>query len=114
MVTPFPVRCWEILRSSSLDAAARIVRGQPRACSANFLLAQPPDQIVNIEAAPDAVCELAPQRGTLAHSNHFLNPAGLGVHEPLSERRPHSYTRLARMRELLEARRPLSLADLLS
>jgi isopenicillin-N N-acyltransferase-like protein len=114
MVSPFHVRCWEILRSLNLEAAAAIVTGQPRACSANFVMAQAPDRIVNVEAAPDAVCEMAALNGTLAHSNHFLDSARLGVNEPLSERRPHSYTRLARMRELLEARRPLSVGDLQS
>jgi isopenicillin-N N-acyltransferase-like protein len=108
MVSPFHARCWVILRSSSLETAASIVRGQPRACSANFVLAQAPDRVVNIEAAPDAVCEQAAVNGALAHSNHFLDPARLGVEEPASERRPHSYSRLARMRALLDAARPLS------
>jgi isopenicillin-N N-acyltransferase-like protein len=31
--------------------------------------------------------------------------------EPQSERRPHTYTRLTRMRELLEVRQPLSISD---
>ena len=48
----------------------------------------------------------------LAHTNHFLDPTHLGIEEPAhSDRRPQTYTRLARMRELLDARKPLSVAD---
>jgi isopenicillin-N N-acyltransferase-like protein len=110
---PFHVRCHEILHSSTLDAAAAIVSRTRRACSANFVLAQAPDRLVNIEAAPGTTCSYgAGGGGTLAHTNHFLEPTHLGVSEPpFSERRPQSHTRLARMRELLDARRPLAVAD---
>ena len=76
------------------------------------MLAQVPDQVVDIEAAPDSVCAIGPRRGAVAHTNHFLDPAALGVSEPRSERRPHSYTRLARMRELLDTRSPVAIGDL--
>jgi isopenicillin-N N-acyltransferase-like protein len=112
---PFHVRCFEILQSPSLDAAAAIVSQTRRACSANFVLAQGPDRALSIEAAPDTSCSFGPSRGTLAHTNHFLEPTHLGVAEPpFSERRPQSYSRLARMRTLLDARRPLSVADVQS
>jgi isopenicillin-N N-acyltransferase like protein len=113
-VKPFHARCYEILRSASLETALSAVEGEPRACSANFVLAQAPDQVVNVEAAPDGCRALAPTQGVLAHTNHFEDPLSLHVAEPRSERRPHSYTRLARMRELLDARRPLSVADVQS
>jgi isopenicillin-N N-acyltransferase-like protein len=113
LVLPFHVRCYEILRRRSLDAAVAIVADAPRACSANFLVAQTPDRAIAIEAAPDSVRFLEPDhQGVLVHTNHFFDPAQLGVEEPLSERRPHSYSRLARMRELLDARMPVTLGDL--
>jgi isopenicillin-N N-acyltransferase-like protein len=112
MVTPFHVRCYEILRQRSLvEATGVVVRGE-RSCSANFLIAQTPDMAVNIEAAPLTVRESAPQDGTLAHTNHFLEPDRLGVVEPQIEPRPHSYWRLSRMRELLDARAPVAVGDL--
>jgi isopenicillin-N N-acyltransferase-like protein len=111
LVKPFHVRCYEILRSTSLQAAASIVTGTRRACSTNFVLAQAPDRAVDIEAAPDTCSTFGARKGVLAHSNHFLDPTHLGVEEPRSERRPHSYTRLARLQALLEASRPASLAD---
>jgi len=112
LVMPFHVRCYEILRRRTLASAAEVVTSGSRACSANFLLAQVPDQAVDIEAAPDSVCTIAAERGAVAHTNHFLDPASLGVSEPRSERRPHSYTRLARLRELIDARAPVSVGDM--
>src|SRR5207248_4331350 len=40
-VKPFHLRCYEILRCRTVSAASNVVRGQPRACSTNFVLAQP-------------------------------------------------------------------------
>ena len=109
---PFHVRCYEILRSTSFDDAVRLVSATPRSCSANFVVAQAPDRAVDVEAAPGTSCSFGPARGLLAHTNHFLEPEHLGVEEPpFAERRPHSLTRLARMRSLLDARQPLSVAD---
>ena len=109
---PFHLRCYDILRSRDLDAAVSIVTRTRRACSANFILAQTPARLVDLEAAPDSLRELAPTDGYLVHTNHFLDPRQLGVEEPPSERRPHSYLRLTRMQSLLDARRPVSVADL--
>ncbi len=109
---PFHVRCHEVLRQSSLDAAASAVIDSRRACSANFVVGALPGRVVDIEAAPETACSFGPERGFVAHTNHFLDPTHLGVEEPLSERRPHTYTRLARMRDLMDARRPLSVGDL--
>jgi isopenicillin-N N-acyltransferase-like protein len=109
---PFHSRCYDVLRCTSLaDAVAAISRGS-RPCSANFLLAQAPDQTVCIEAAPATVRELAPTADTLVHSNHFLDPAALGVKEPVIERRPHTYWRQDRLQALLTAGVPVSVADL--
>src|SRR6185437_3674252 len=79
LVKPFHVRCYEILRQSSLDAAAAIIVDAKRACSANFVLAAAPDRAVDIEAAPDTCCSFGAEQGALAHSNHFLDPTHLGV-----------------------------------
>jgi len=109
---PFHVRCYEILRRRSLREAADLIAAGKRACSANFLLAQTPDQAVDIESAPDSVRELAPEVGTLVHTNHFFEPGKLGITEPVSERRPHTYWRQTRMRAMLGARTLISVGDL--
>src|SRR5712692_1954529 len=86
---PFHVRCWEILRSKTLGRAARIVSQGERNCSANFILGQQKStgmgNVIDIESAPEAVCELGPDRGAVAHTNHFSKPRILGVKQVLDE-----------------------------
>ena len=100
---PFHARCRAILRSHCLDDAVAVVTGTDRPCAANYLIAQVPDRIVDIEAAPDRVRCWPDEAGCLCHTNHFLDPRALGVVEPEIERGPDSQLRLARMRHLLGA-----------
>lgn len=103
---PFHVRCWEILRARTLDAALRAATEGERPCSANFLLARAgrKPRVVDIEAAPDGVCELGPSDGFLVHANHFTDPESLGIRQPLAEDRESSYRRAARMDTMVRAR----------
>jgi len=103
--TPFHVRTWQILQAQTLDDAAAVVTRESRSCSANFLLGQANGtaRVMNIEAAPDAVCTLQPRGGTLAHANHFEDPDALQVWQPLAEDRTTTYQRGARMQELLKS-----------
>jgi isopenicillin-N N-acyltransferase-like protein len=104
---PFHVRCYEILRARALEAATQVVTGSERACSTNFLIAQIPDRVADIEAAPDQTRTLGPENGCLVHTNHFLDPDALGVVEPPREGSSSTHHRLDRLRELLAAKRPL-------
>jgi isopenicillin-N N-acyltransferase-like protein len=97
---PFHLRCYEILRQRDLDGALRVVTEGDRACSAHFLLAQVPDRIVGVEAAPEAT-HLLRAAGCLVHANHFLDPAVLGVVETSAEDRAHSCHRQERLEALL-------------
>jgi isopenicillin-N N-acyltransferase-like protein len=112
LAQPFHLRCYEILRSREFDAAIQVVTGTHRACSTNFLMAQAPDRVADIEAAPDQVHWLGPENGCLVHTNHFLDPQALGVVEPPNKRRPSSYHRLHRLHHLLEVKRPLAIEDI--
>jgi isopenicillin-N N-acyltransferase-like protein len=109
---PFHVRCYEILRARGLDAAAEIVTSEERACSTNFLIAQIPDRVADIEAAPDQALTLGPENGLLIHTNHFLDPDALGVVEPPREVWSSTHHRLDRLRDLLAAKHPLAVEDL--
>lgn len=111
---PFHLRCYDILRAPRLEAALQVVTAGPRACSANFLIAQIPDRVSDIESAPDATELWECVNGSIVHTNHFLEPDRLGVVEPPNDKRPYSVQRLGRMRGLLEAKRPISLTDLAS
>lgn len=106
---PFHIRCYEILRAPNLDAAQRIVTDTPRACSTNFLLAQVPDQVVDLEAAPETYRALTCAAGCLVHANHFLVPEALGVVETPSEQRPISCHRQGRLQALLDAGQPCTI-----
>lgn len=107
---PFHLRCYEILRSRSLAEALTALTGTPRACSGNFLIAQAPDQAVNVEAAPDVANQMTWQQGRLIHANHFVDPDALGVTEPPDpEQRRTSCRRQERLGQLLGAQVPVSL-----
>lgn len=107
---PFHVRCYEILRARALAEAQAVITTEVRAGSANFLIAQAPDRVINVEAAPDAIALSSCANGCLIHSNHFNDPAALGVVERAIERVPHSQWRQERLQALL-APRPQSLAS---
>jgi len=105
--TPFHVRTWKVLHTTALADAVRVISGDERACSANFLLGQANGraEVVDIEAAPHATCALTPSGGLLAHANHFVDPGALEIWQPLAEEKTSTYQRAARMRQLLEAGR---------
>jgi isopenicillin-N N-acyltransferase-like protein len=111
---PFHLRCYEALRSPTLAAASQILLEGERACSANFLLAQVPDQIVDLEVAPRSAQMLRSEEGVLVHTNHFFDPQALGVVETTSERIDCSGHRRDRMRVLLNSRAVLDSSDLAS
>ncbi len=111
-VKPTHLRCYEILRSKTFAEATQTVTEGDRACSTNFMIAAAPDQIVDLESAPNGVRTLECHLGSMAHTNHFLDPAALEISEPPSERRPHSYFRQELMTGLLQTKRPLRLVDL--
>ena len=106
LAKPFHVRCWEILRARTFDEAVGVVTKEARSCSTNFLIAQAPARVVDIEAAPDKINLLDCENGCLTHANHFVDPQGLGIEEAPNERRIYSRNRQARLRELLTARLP--------
>jgi len=112
LAKPFHVRCYEILRSPDFDSAVSVVTSEARACSTNFLIAQTPDKVVDIEAAPDTLRLLECVGGCLVHTNNFTNPSEIGVIEPINPKREFSIGRRARLGELLSQRGKISIADL--
>jgi isopenicillin-N N-acyltransferase-like protein len=110
--TPFHVRCYEILRAPSFEAAVAVVTGEERSCSTNYLIARDPAQVVNIEAAPSQIGLSGCEHGCLVHANHFVEPAASGVRERNVETNPHSQHRHARLAALLRTGAALTRADL--
>jgi isopenicillin-N N-acyltransferase-like protein len=113
MRKPFHVRCWEILRAHRFDDAVAAVLESPRSVAANFLIVGEPDAGIDIEAAPDVHAEHPwYENGTLAHTNHFLDPDALGIAEPPLDRRENTYLRYSRVTALMAEQRPLSAAKM--
>ena len=113
LLKPFHVRCYEILQQTSIAAAQAVLGSSERACSGNFLLAQRPDQAVNVEAAPTVTNELGWQDGCIVHANHFVDPDALGVVEPPDpDVRRYSCRRHDRLEGLLRAAAPVRLSDI--
>ncbi len=109
---PFHWRCDAVLAATSFAAAVAVIADEPRACTTNYLIAQAPDQVLDLEAAPDALGRIGCRDGCLAHANHFEDPAAIGVVEPPSLTRPFSRQRAARLETLLRAGRPVALPAL--
>lgn len=105
---PFHVRCWEILAQRELDAAARVITDEPRGCSTHYLIAQTPDRVAGLEAAPWALNWIGAENGVYSHANHFVDPAGLGIAEPPSPFRKWSVHRAARCRQVMLSDTPLT------
>jgi isopenicillin-N N-acyltransferase like protein len=112
--TPFHVRCHQILRCTSLAAAETIALAPPRSCSANYLLACRPAEVVDLETAPATYRRLDPGDGLLLHTNHFLDPADIGVVEPREGTIPRSIHRYGRCQALFGAEGRLSVADVMA
>ncbi len=107
---PFHVRCYEILRQENFEATKGVVTEEARACTANFILAGTPDQIVDLEAAPERVNALSATQGLLVHANHFADPERM--REAPSERREYSCHREARLHALLSPGQALSIPQI--
>lgn len=107
---PFHVRCWEILRSAEFEQAVHIVTEGERGVSANFLIAQAPESVIDLETAPTGISQLFAQDGWLAHTNHFINPKAAGLtREVQPSKRPSTQQRLARAQHLLHNSKKLDI-----
>ena len=109
---PFHVRCHDILRQRRFEDARAIILDHERPGSANFLIAQSPDNVINIESAPRVASVLEPQNGAVTHTNHFANPKSMGLAEIENEFWENSCKRRARMDEMLASKPTLGVDDL--
>lgn len=104
---PFHVRTWAALKCQTLDEARRVILGEERSCSANFLLAQADGErssVENVETAPFSERSLDAEEGVLVHANHFQQPDRLGV-SPVLDPRSTSHFRCGRLDALIRERR---------
>jgi len=104
---PFHLRCYEILRSRTMDDALDVLTDSPRSCTANFIVGQVSHGAVDIELAPDSLRSIDPDNGVLVHTNHFRNPDKIDATEPPNPRKHLSKFRQVRMETLLNEQKPL-------
>jgi isopenicillin-N N-acyltransferase-like protein len=97
---PYHVMLRALLDAGSVDEAVRVVSSAERALSANYLLADRSGAAANLETTSGGAAGVQvtrPERGLLAHANHFLSPA-FAPGDSYVANSPHSLTRLEGMR----------------
>jgi isopenicillin-N N-acyltransferase-like protein len=67
---PYHAILWRILKSASMAEAIGAVTGARRASAANYLIGHADGEAVNLEAAPDALNVIFPDKGIISHANH--------------------------------------------
>jgi isopenicillin-N N-acyltransferase-like protein len=67
---PYHAILWRILKAESMAEAIGAVTGPGRASAGNYLIAHAAGEAVDLEAAPDSLNFIFPQKGILAHANH--------------------------------------------
>lgn len=92
------------LRHDSVQKAVGAVRSVPRASSRNLIMLDA-TAALDIETTPGDTAVLSPERGILAHSNHFLSPVLLDEERAEPAKLKNSQVRYDRMTELLSADR---------
>jgi isopenicillin-N N-acyltransferase-like protein len=100
---PYHVLLRRILWCATVDEAVALIRGVPRASSANFLVADASGHAVDVEArpgGPSSISLLEPEDDLIAHTNHFvMDPS---PHADVTiELAPESPARRARLLEAL-------------
>jgi isopenicillin-N N-acyltransferase-like protein len=93
------------LLHGTVREAVEAVRRVPRASSRNLIMADAQGAAVDLETTPTEDARLESEDGLLVHSNHFVGSDLLEREALPASLLEDSRARLARIRELLEARR---------
>ena len=107
-----PMMDYDEIIKQNMNGIMNVLIGTPRSCTANFIVGHAPQQVVNVELAPDKLRLIDPENGILSHANHFDDPNVLGVSEPPNPRRHLSEFRQKRMETLLNKQIPLDIPDI--
>ncbi len=94
-----------ILELDSIAAARERISTIERASSRNVIIMDRDGDAVDLELAVEREGVVNPDRGVIAHANHFIAPEVLDEEQAQGDRLVNSCTRLERMRELIEESR---------
>ncbi len=67
---PYHAILWRILKSATMAEAIGAVTGPTRASAANYLIGHADGEAVNLEAAPQGLNVIFPDKGIISHANH--------------------------------------------
>jgi len=67
---PYHAILWRILKSATMAEAIGAVTAPARASAANYIIGHVDGEVVNLEAAPDALNVIFPDKGIISHANH--------------------------------------------
>ena len=106
---PVHIRMRRILECTTLNQAyEHAVRGaMPSA--ANLMMTHKDGVALNVELDPSAIDVLLPQQGVLVHTNHFLGPKNLLIHDHAGS--GSTYIRLQRAQQLFCDKHGLTMED---
>lgn len=74
---PFHIRVQDIMRSTTLNDAMKVILATDRVCSTNWLIGCKGGEVLDIETSPDVAHSLYPSDGLITHGNHFINRTGI-------------------------------------
>jgi isopenicillin-N N-acyltransferase-like protein len=90
------------LSQTSVPDAARRIEATRRASSRNLIMLDAHNHALDLECTPTRIGRIEPQKGLLAHSNHFISAELLDAERVEADYLTNTQTRLRRMTELLE------------
>lgn len=99
---PFLIIMRGILNASNYSEALKAVLAARTTLSGNFLIAHRDGEAIDLEVSPEGVKCVYPDKGILAHSNHFVGE-GKDFTDMLKPLYPDTLFRPQRARQLLEA-----------
>lgn len=74
---PFHMRVRDIMRSTTLYDALKVIFATDRVCSTNWLIAQKGGEVLDIESSGKVTHTLYPTEGLITHGNHFITRTGI-------------------------------------
>ncbi|PZV36385.1 C45 family autoproteolytic acyltransferase/hydolase [Mesorhizobium kowhaii] len=102
---PLPFIRRKFLESQHLAQGIKTVATTPKSGSNNMMLSTAAGFAIDFECAPDESFPILPERGVLAHANHWTSPAALSkLRDTGIANVPESYYRDYRVRERLGSR----------
>ena len=110
---PFWLMCRKVLNSESFGSALSAILNCKRAVSGNIIVAHADGVAVDVEATSKDFAFIFPDKGVIAHANHFVNlRLTLSVTDKFVTEDPSSVYRLLRAKSFLDQKKTdLTIAD---